>query len=152
MPRRLSLLPRLRQACRGDHRGQADAAPGSIPIGQGPSAAAVAPGALQSQDPRLVLNRLFLSGVLVADPQRDEGRDGEPVTLLLVAFPAPDAKETEQRLETASCEVEVPASVAGRYGKKLQAGDSIFITGRLSGGGGVIATEIHSGSSLGEGD
>jgi single-stranded DNA-binding protein len=92
----------------------------------------------------LALNRLFLSGILAADPQRDEGRDGEPVSLLLVAFPAPDPKETEERVETASQEIEVSESVAGRYGEQLRAGDPIFITGQLSGGGGVIATEIHA--------
>lgn len=126
----MSPLPRLRQACRGDRREPADAAPA---------------GALQGHDPRLALNRLFLSGVLVADPQEDEGRDGEALTLLLIAFPAPDARDSEQRLETASCEVEVPGSVAERYAKGLQVGDSIFITAQLSGGGGVLATEIHSG-------
>lgn len=101
-------------------------------------------GPLQDQDPRLVLNRLFLSGVLAADPLQDEGRDGEPVALLLIAFPAPEARDGE-RPETASCEVEVPASLAERHSRKLRAGDSIFITGQLSGGGGVLALEIHSG-------
>ncbi len=104
-----------------------------------------AAAALRGQDPRLVLNRLFLSGILAAEPQKDTGRDGGPVTLLLVAFPAPDARDTRERLETASCEIEVPDQVADRYGKTLRAGGSIFITGQLSGGGGVIATEIHSG-------
>lgn len=92
-----------------------------------------------------MLNRLFLSGILAADPQKDEGRDGNPVTLLLVAFPAPDARDTQERAETASCEVEVPDHVAEKHGRRLRAGDSIFITGQLSGGGGVIATEVHSG-------
>ncbi len=121
----MSPFPRLRQSCRKDHR--------------------VSAGALQGQDPRLVLNRLFLSGVLVADPQSDQGRDGEPVTLLLVAFPAPDARNTEERLEVASCEVEVPEHVAGHQTAGLRAGGSVFITGQLNGGGGVIATEIHAG-------
>jgi single-stranded DNA-binding protein len=97
-----------------------------------------------------VLNRLFLSGVLAADPQRDEGRDGNPVLLLLIAFPAPDARETAERPETASCEVEVPGPIAERYAKKLRASDSIFITGQLSGGGGIIATQIHSGPPDGD--
>jgi hypothetical protein len=124
-------------------------------VGQGPSApadalgghppAGGAAGALHGQDPRLVLNRLFLSGILAADPFQDEGRDGDPVTLLLVAFPAPDARDTAERAETASCEVEVPGPVAERHGGKLRASDAIFVTGQLSGGGGVIATQIHSG-------
>jgi primosomal replication protein N len=131
MHRRLSLPPHLRQACQGDQRGPVDAA-------------------LQGRDSRLVLNRLFLSGVLAADPQQDEGRDGDPVLLLLIAFPAPDARDGAERLETASCEVEVPGSLAERHGKKLRAGDSIFITGQLSGGGGVVAVEIHSGPPIGK--
>jgi hypothetical protein len=101
--------------------------------------------ALQGQDSRLALNRLFLSGVLAADPQQDRGRDGDPVTLLLIAFPAPDGRDTEERLETASCEVEVPALVSEKHGQELRPGESVFITGQLSGGGGVIATEVHSG-------
>jgi len=104
-----------------------------------------AAGAVQGQDPRLKLNRLFLSGVLAADPQGDVGRDGKPVTLLLVAFPAPDSADTQGRLETASCEIEVPECVADRHGEQLRAGNAVFITGQLSGGGGVIATEVHSG-------
>jgi hypothetical protein len=48
-------------------------------------------------------------------------------------------------VETASCEVEVPAGVVGRHRGKLQAGWSVFITGLLTGGGGVIANELHSG-------
>lgn len=101
--------------------------------------------ALQSQDSRLALNRLFLSGVLAADPQEDRGRDGDPVTLLLLAFPAPDGRDTEEWVEAACCEVEVPARVSEKHGQKLRPGESIFITGQLSGGGGVIATEVHSG-------
>jgi Single-strand binding protein family len=132
----MSFSPRLRQSCRKGNRGADVALPTA--------------GALQGQDPRLVLNRLFLSGVLAADPQRDEGRDGEPVTLLLVAFPAPDARDSSERVETASCEVEVPHPVAERYGRELRAGDAIFVTGQLSGGGGVVATEVHSGPAPGD--
>jgi len=102
-------------------------------------------GAPPGQEPQRGLNRLHLSGVLAADPQRDRGRDGEPVALLLVAFPAPDDSGGGERPETASCEVEVPDQVAEVHSEELRAGRSIFITGQLSGGGGVIATEIHSG-------
>jgi Single-strand binding protein family len=103
-------------------------------------------------DPRLLLNRLFLSGILAEDPRHDKGRDGNPVTLLLVAFPAPDTSDTYEHSETASCEIEVPERVAERNAMQLRAGGSIFITGQLSGGGGVIATEIHSGPSPDEGE
>jgi single-stranded DNA-binding protein len=103
-----------------------------------------AASALQGQDPRLSLNRLYLSGVLVADPQRDKGRDGEPVALLLLAFRAPDDSENAERPETASCEIEVPEDLAEVHSEELRAGGSILIVGQLNGGGGVIATEIHS--------
>lgn len=124
-------------------------------MGQGPSALvdalrrhlplAGAAGTLGDRDLRLVLNHLFISGVLAADPRQDKGRNGEPVTLLLVAFPAPDPSDTQERLETASCEVEVPERVVDRHDKELRAGNAVFIVGQLSGGGGVIATELHSG-------
>jgi Single-strand binding protein family len=127
----MSLFPRLRQACRGERHQR--------------SPLAGAASALRGQDSRLALNRLFLSGVLAADPQEDRGRDGDPVTLLLVAFPAPDGRDTQGGVEAASCEVEVPARVAGKHVRELRPGESIFITGQLSGGGGVIATEVHSG-------
>jgi hypothetical protein len=81
---------------------------------------------------------------------KDEGRDGSPVTLLLIAFPAPDARNAQERLETASCEIEVPDRVVERHREKLRAGDAIFVTGQLSGGGGVMATEIHRGPPPGE--
>jgi hypothetical protein len=84
--------------------------------------------------------------VLVADPLKDESRDGKPVTLLLIAFPAPDTPDTAKAPETASCEIEVPEEVSAHRPEELQAGVSIFVTGQLSGGGGVIATEIHSSS------
>jgi hypothetical protein len=117
----------------------ADALSGHPPLPTG------AAGTRQSQSSRSGVNRLYLSGVLAADPQRDKGRDGEPVALLLVAFPAPDDSESTERPETASCEVEVPRQVAEVHSEELRAGRSIFITGQLSGGGGVIATEIRSG-------
>jgi Single-strand binding protein family len=131
-------------------------------MGQGPSAATDAlcghpslqtgaAGAPPGQESRRGLNRVYLSGVLAADPQRDQGRDGRPVALLLVAFPAPDDSGGAERPETASCEVEVPEHVGEVHSEELRAGGSIFIVGQLSGGGGVIATEIHSGPPPDEG-
>jgi hypothetical protein len=93
----------------------------------------------------LAVNWLYLSGVLADEPIEDKGRDGEPLTLLTIAFPAPDASETQERMEVASCEVEVPAAVSRMHDGRLRVGDSILFTGRLSGGGGVIATQLHSG-------
>jgi hypothetical protein len=93
----------------------------------------------------LGLNRVFLSGILAGDPQRDRDRNGDPVLLLRVAFAAPDTRDTRPGVEAALQEVEVPEGIAERHRGDLQLGESIFITGHLSGGGGVIATEIHSG-------
>lgn len=104
-----------------------------------------AAGALPGQESQRVLNCVYLSGVLAADPQRDRGREGEPVALLLVAFPAPDEGDSAERPETASCEVEVPGHVAEVHSEELRAERSIFIAGQLSGGGGVIATELRTG-------
>jgi hypothetical protein len=118
----MSPLPRLRESCRA-------------------GAASPLPG----QDSRLELNRVFLSGVLADDPRADVGRDGNPVLLLLVAFPAPDARDAQRLPETAICEIEVPEEVLERHGKGLRVGGVIFVTAQLSGGGGVLATEIHSG-------
>jgi hypothetical protein len=111
----------------------------------GHSPAAGVASALQAQDSRLAHNCLYLSGVLAADPIEDRGRDGEPVDLLTIAFPAPDASDTRERVEISSCEVEVPAGVVGSHDDELRTGTPVFITGQLSGGGGVIATELHSG-------
>jgi hypothetical protein len=122
----MSRFPRPRHACRGDRPER----PADVP---------------QGQNPRLQLNRLFLSGILAADPRRDEARDGRPVTLLLVAFPAPDSSDTAEAPETASCEVEVPEHVDLGRPEELRAGASIFVTAQLNGGGGVLATEVHSG-------
>jgi hypothetical protein len=150
----MSCLPRLRQSCRRGQLGPVDAVSAGAQVGQGPHAQPGHPplegatGVLQGHDPRLDVNRLFLSGVLAADPLGDVGRDGEPVTLLLVAFPAPDTPETRECPEAASCEVEVPEQAAGRKASELRAGATVLVTGQLSGGGGVIATEIHSGPAL----
>jgi Single-strand binding protein family len=116
----------------------------------GHSSSVGAAGALAGEDSPLALNRLYLSGVLAADPLEDKGRDGDPVTLLLIAFPAPDARDTRERVETANCEVEVPLGVSRNHAEKLRVGESVFVTGQLSGGGGVIATELHSGPPPGE--
>jgi hypothetical protein len=91
------------------------------------------------------LNRVFLSGILADHPQRDRDRNGDPVLLLRVAFPAPDTRDTRLGVEPALEEIEVPEEVSKRHGEQLCVGESIFVTGQLSGGGGILATEIHSG-------
>ena len=123
----MNLFPRLREGC---PRGYGSVASGTQGASRGPL-------------PRSI-NRVYLSGILAADPLHDRARDGAPMLLLLIAFPAPDALDTEERPATASCEVEVPKAVVEKYGTTLTAGDSVFVTGKLSGGGGVLATEVCS--------
>jgi hypothetical protein len=100
---------------------------------------------LHGQDSRLGLNRVFLSGILADDPQEDKDRNGDPVILLKVAFPAPDTRDTCKGVEAVLDEIEVPKHVADHHRGELRLGKSIFVTGQLSGGGGIIATEVHSG-------
>ena len=126
----MDLFPRLRQSCANGHREA--------------SAQSARRGPLPKQ-----INSLYLSGVLAADPLPDKARGGKPVLLLLVAFPAPDPLDTDERAASASCEVEVPQEVIDENGGVLTAGQSIFVTGHLSGGGGVLATEVHSGPAAG---
>jgi hypothetical protein len=150
----MSLLPRLRQSCRGKRQDSANR-PWRFSAQQEPQAASIVScgrpqlteGAseLQGQDPRLAINCIYLSGILAAAPVEDKGRDGGPVALLLIAFPAPGASDTEEHMEVASCEVEVPAAVLQRNHEKPRAGDAVLITGQLSGGGGIIATALSSG-------
>ena len=99
----------------------------------GRSPAVAAAGAPHDQDPSEI-NYLFLGGILAADPLEDVDREGEPVTLLLLAFPAPDASENAGRLETASCEVEVPDHVVQSTGEELRVGAIIFVSGQVAGG------------------
>jgi hypothetical protein len=126
----LGFLPRLRQACQGRPAGAEGSPSGS-------------PSPRQSQEERLALNRVFISGVIAADPVRDRGRDGRAVLLVLIAFPAPERGEGEERAAVASQEVEVPARLL--RARQLRAGASVFLTGALSGGGGILATEVHVG-------
>lgn len=123
--------------------GQGSSAADNAQLGHSPSAGAAS--APYDQDPRLELNRVFLSGVLADDPQVDIGRDGEALMLLMIAFPAPDSRDTQRPPETAISEIEVPAEVLERHGRKPRVGETIFVTAQLSGGGGVLATELHSG-------
>lgn len=153
----MSPFPRFRQACRRDNPGSVDAA-AETRVWQGPGASASAPlghpshagaaGALRAQDELLAVNRLFLSGVLAADPVEDKDLDGNPVTLLLIVFTAPDSGKTRGLLMR---EIEVPEGVTRRHGKTLRAGDWVYVSGQLNGGdSGIVATEIRQGPPLGE--
>lgn len=123
----MSFVPRLRHACQPIKRGSGQV--GTIPSSLD----------LTVPDPDEEANVALLSGVIVEDPVRDKSRDGEPVTVLLIAFDAPDEKA---RCATACCEVEVPDEIADRQRGQLRAGGRLVVLGRLTGAGGLWANAI----------
>ncbi|MEX2105559.1 MAG: hypothetical protein WD810_01540 [Solirubrobacterales bacterium] len=99
-------------------------------------AASAPPGHL---DPGEEVNRTVLSGVIVADPQRDRSREGDPVTVLLLSFAAPDDRAHGG---SACCEVEVPDELADPHRKGLRAGAPLLVSGQMTGAGGIWADYI----------
>jgi len=97
----------------------------------------------QAEDDLGVMNHVVLTGLITADPQRDKSREGEPVTVLLVAFVAPDEKSGG----TACCEVEVLDELADCHRPKLRAGTPILISGEMTGAGGLWATMLAVGEA-----
>jgi hypothetical protein len=78
------------------------------------------------------VNRAALSGLIAAEPRPDTSRDGDPITVLLLAFTAPD----ERSGNTATCcEVEVLDSIADRHRRRLRAGQRVWVAGHLTGVG-----------------
>jgi hypothetical protein len=88
-------------------------------------------------DPDEEANVALLSGTIVEEPLRDKGREGDPITVLLVSFDAPDEKERQ-----ALCEVEVPDEIADEQRPQLRVGRRLVVLGRLTGAGGLWATAI----------
>lgn len=126
----MSSLPnRLRQACRPAKR--ASAFEGS-------------PTELSLPDPNEESNVALLSGTIVEEPLEDKSRDGDPVTVLLVSFDAPDERT---RQAVAVCEVEVPEEIANMQRKQLRAGRRLVVLGQLTGAGGLWAKAIVTGPS-----
>ena len=123
----MSFLPRLRQACQ------------PVSKAAGSSVSDPRPLELTLPDPDEEANVALLSGTIVEEPLRDKSRDGDPVTVLLVAFTAPDEKASRG---SACCEVEVSDEVAGTQRKQLSAGRRLVVLGQLTGGGGLCATAI----------
>lgn len=78
------------------------------------------------------VNQAVLSGLIAAEPLRDTGRDGDPITVLLLSFDAPDERAREG---STCCEVEVPDSIADRQRRRLHVGRRIRVTGQLTGNG-----------------
>jgi hypothetical protein len=122
----MRFVPRLRQACR----------PGK---GDGSANGADSPFEPSLPDPEEVANAALLSGTIVEEPVRDKSRDGDPVTVVLVAFDAPDEKS---RRSSACCEVEVPDEIADPQRQQLRAGRRLVVIGRLTGAGGLWASAI----------
>lgn len=87
------------------------------------------------------INRAILSGVIAATPAHDTSRGGEPITVLLLSFEAPDEKT---RPGSGCCEVEVPDSIADRHRRWLRVGRRVWVTGQLNGSG-LWATSLGRG-------
>jgi hypothetical protein len=118
----MSLLPRVRQAC-------------------SPFRKEAVPGDLRLPDPTEEANLVLVSGTIVEEPARDKGRGGEPITVLLIAFPAPD---DNARREVACCEVEILDDIADSHRRRLTIGKRLVVLGRLTGAGGLWATALVS--------
>lgn len=126
----MSLLPnRLRQACRPA---------GSASTFEG------RPTDLSLPGPDEETNVALLSGTIVEEPLEDKSRDGDPVTVLLMSFDAPDEKA---RQAVAVCEVEIPEEIANLQRKQLRAGKRLVVLGQLTGAGGLWAKAIATGRS-----
>jgi hypothetical protein len=91
------------------------------------------------EDPLLVslaggeeVNRAVVSGVIISEPVRDTDRAGDPITVLMVSFGAPDegARDT-----STCCEVEVTDSIADRHRRRLCVGRRVWVAGQLTGTG-----------------
>ncbi len=82
------------------------------------------------------VNRAVISGVMVDEPQRQQSRDGDPITVLLISFPAPD-----ERVGSGStlCEVEILDELADRHRGQLRLGATVLVVGELMGAGGLWA-------------
>jgi hypothetical protein len=110
---RISLVPRLLPRGHGRPTGGDD--PLLVPLGGGEE-----------------INRAVLSGLIAAEPVRDTSRDGDPITVLLVSFCAPDERA---RHGSTCCEVEVTDSIADRHRRELCVGRRVWVAGQLNGSG-----------------
>lgn len=141
-----SLIPRrLRQVCGRDTSGDTGSRrrwdqPIDPPHG-GRSVETAATQIPQKKED-LEINHVVLTGLIAADPQRDKSRDGDPITVLLVSFPAADERD---RQGSACCEVEVLNEIADPYRESLHAGSPILVSGEMTGAGGIWAKIIAAG-------
>jgi hypothetical protein len=105
------------------------------------ASSALAESDVRLPDPSEEANLAIVSGTLMEEPIRDKGRDGAPVTLLLIGFKPPD----EVGRDYAACvDVEVLDSIVDCQRKSLRKGRRLVVLGRLTGEGGLWATAIVS--------
>ncbi len=78
------------------------------------------------------VNRVLLSGVIAAEPLRDMGGDGDPITILLLSFSPPDERARES---STCCEVEITDTIADRHRRWLRVGRRVWVAGQLTGNG-----------------
>lgn len=145
------LIPRIRQVCSRDLLGTSSRNDKDTRRGRGWNTHPDLPGFLRSAqsaamaqtEDEFVMNHVVLTGQIAVDPQRDRSRDGEPVTILLVAFIAPDEKADG----TAVCEVEVLDKIADSHRPKLRIGAPVLISGEMTGAGALWAKVIAVGET-----
>lgn len=82
------------------------------------------------------VNRAVISGVMIDEPQLDRSRDGDPITVVLISFPAPDERAGAG---SAQCEVEIRDELADRHREQLRLGATVLVVGELTGAGGLWA-------------
>lgn len=79
------------------------------------------------------LNHSIVTGTLIDDPRLARSPTDEPIVLLEVEFPVADPEQPELLRTWASCQIEVPDTLADRHEiRKLRRGDSILAAGQLS--------------------
>ena len=94
----------------------------------------------QAEDELGAMNHVVLTGRITEDPTRDRSCDGEPITVLIVAFTSRDERFDGR------CEVEVPDALADPRREHLRVGVAILISGEMTGGG-LWATMISVGEA-----
>jgi hypothetical protein len=95
--------------------------------------------ALKLPDPSEETNLAMVTGTIMEEPIRDRNRNGQPVTVLLVGFKAPDEEAHDY---TACLEVEALDSIAESQRSLLRIGRRLAVIGRLTGAGGLWAIAL----------
>jgi hypothetical protein len=99
------------------------------------------------------LNHLVVTGTVCSEARQGRGPQGDLVALFEMAFPVRDPERPQQLWTWASCEVEVPESLAGSAAPGLQVGAPILAGGQLGERKGedsgrrsvIVAAIVHPG-------